>query len=362
MMPSSIITLTKKSCDDGESIECSLQARQRDKMDVNMAYKINDYYDEALPKNEFKLMAPIRRWEKRMGFVTPIRWTSSTIITLFHIVVVLYNLHAITLDGAPLWKTLMFSLFCGGVSGFGVTAGVHRYWTHRSFKAKIPLQIIMMICFSHAGQNNIPNWVRDHRLHHKMSETSADPHDANRGFFFAHMGWLMMKKHPHVIREGNKIYMSDILNDPLIKFHTKYFNVLKYLLCFILPTLIPVFLWGETIKLAVGNTLLRYLLSLHFTWSVNSFAHLWGNKPYDVKIMPTENWKVSLVAMGEGWHNYHHSFPWDYKAAELAYFLNLTTFYIDCFASIGWAYDLKRASPLFIKTVINSRGPKEHNH
>ncbi|XP_046962773.1 acyl-CoA Delta-9 desaturase-like [Vanessa cardui] len=327
-----------------------------------MTYKINDYYDEALPKNEFKLMAPIRRWEKRMGFITPIRWTSSTIITIFHIVVVLYSLHSITLDGAPIWKTVLFSLFCGGISGFGVTAGAHRYWSHRSFKAKIPLQIIMMICFSHAGQNNIPNWVRDHRLHHKMSETSADPHDANRGFFFAHMGWLMMKKHPHVIREGKKIDISDILNDPLVKFHTKYFNFLKFLLCFLLPTLTSIFLWGESVKIAVGSTLIRYLLSLHFTWSVNSFAHLWGNKPYDVKIMPSENWKVSLVAMGEGWHNYHHSFPWDYKAAELAYLLNLTTFYIDCFASIGWAYDLKRASPSYIKAVINSRGPKEYNH
>lgn len=65
------------------------------------------------------------------------------------------------------------------------------------------------------------NWVRDHRVHHKLSETTADPHDARRGFFFAHVGWLMMKKHPHVISEGNKIDMSDVVNDPVVQFHTR---------------------------------------------------------------------------------------------------------------------------------------------
>lgn len=70
-------------------------------------------------------------------------------------------------------------------------------------------------------KNSIYDWVRDHRVHHKYSETDADPHNANRGFFFAHVGWLMQKKHPEVIRRGKTIDMSDITNDPLLRFHTK---------------------------------------------------------------------------------------------------------------------------------------------
>nr|QLI61957.1 desaturase 2 [Streltzoviella insularis] len=83
---------------------------------------------------------------------------------------------------------------------------------------------------------------------------------------------------------------------------------------------------------------------------------MWGNKPYDRHIMPAENWGVSAVAMGEGWHNYHHTFPWDYKAAELAYSINVTTLFLDFFALIGWAYDMKHASPALVRAVIKKRG------
>jgi Fatty-acid desaturase len=63
--------------------------------------------------------------------------------------------------------------------------------------------------------------VRDHRVHHKFSETDADPHNSHRGFFFAHVGWLMQTKHPEVLRNGKMIDMTDILEDPVVAFHQK---------------------------------------------------------------------------------------------------------------------------------------------
>lgn len=82
--------------------------------------------------------------------------------------------------------------------------------------------------------------------------------------------------------------------------------------------------------------------------------------------MPAENPIVSIFAFGEGWHNYHHTFPWDYKAAELPYSLNATTLVIDVFSRIGWAYDMKAASPSLIQAVVNRRGDpncrKMHHH
>lgn len=101
----------------------------------------------------------------------------------------------------------------------------------------------------------------------------------------------------------------------------------------------------------------RYVLSLNFTWSVNSAAHIWGYKPYDKKIKPAENLAVALVAMGEGWHNYHHVFPWDYKAAELGnYSVNVTTMVLDMFAKIGWAYDMKQPSKELVRRVMEKNG------
>lgn len=78
--------------------------------------------------------------------------------------------------------------------------------------------------------------------------------------------------------------------------------------------------------------------------------------------MPVENWGVSLVSLGEGWHNYHHTFPWDYKAAELGYKLNVATMFLDLCARIGWAYDMKQASPTLIETVARNKGDREHQY
>lgn len=117
-------------------------------------------------------------------------------------------------------------------------------------------------------------------------------------------------------------------------------------------------LWNESFYNSfIAHCVIRYVFSLNFTWLVNSAAHIWGSHPFDKRINPAENAIVSFCAMGEGWHNYHHVFPWDYKAAELgAYGLNLTTFWIDLFAKIGWAYDLKEPSKELVRKTIGKYG------
>ncbi|KAI8434530.1 hypothetical protein MSG28_012530 [Choristoneura fumiferana] len=239
----------------------------------------------------------LRAWEKKMGFQTQLIWKNIIIISLIHIVSFVWSGYNLVIGYYPKWQSIVFTFVVGTVAGFGVTAGVHRYWCHHSYKATLPLQWILLICYSAAGQNTIYEWVRDHRIHHK------------------------------------------------------YFNVCKLTFCFVLPTLVPPLAWGESWDNAIlSQMLMRYVISLNFTWAVNSFAHLWGNKPYNPDIMPTENWGVSLVAMGEGWHNYHHTFPWDYRAAELSYSLNITTLLLDGFAKLGWAHHLKEASPQLVQT------------
>ena len=79
---------------------------------------------------------------------------------------------------------------------FGITGGAHRLWAHRSYKASFAFRAITLLCNSIANQGTVYHWARDHRTHHFHSETCANPHDAGRGFFFAHMGWLFLKKDP----------------------------------------------------------------------------------------------------------------------------------------------------------------------
>ncbi|KAJ8674810.1 hypothetical protein QAD02_010596 [Eretmocerus hayati] len=253
--------------------------------------------------------------------------------------------------------TWIFNIAFIFVSGIGVTAGAHRLWAHRSYSAKLPLRIWLALCFLMTGQTHMHKWIRDHRTHHKFTETKADPHDSTRGFFFSHVGWLMMKRHPAVIKYGKKIDMSDIEADPVIQYFDKWYELKMTLMCFIIPTLIPVYFWDEKLDIAFWAVMLRYVSVLNFIFSVNSWAHFAGNKPYNKSFRARENPIVSFFSLGEGWHNYHHAFPWDYKTSEFGgYGLNLTTGFIELMALLGLAYDLKTPSKQVIHKVTLNKG------
>ncbi len=116
-------------------------------------------------------------------------------------------------------------------------------------------------------------------------------------------------------------------------------------MCFIVPTVVPWYFWGESLWNAYFVcSLLRYVLTLNATWLVNSAAHIWGNRPYDKSINPAENRGVALGALGEGFHNYHHVFPHDYGTSEYGWHLNITTWFIDVMAFLGQASDRRKIS------------------
>lgn len=259
-------------------------------------------------------------------------------------------------------STVLMAFILGMFGAFGITAGAHRLWSHRSYKAKWPLRLILMISQTLAFQNSIYEWVRDHRVHHKFTDTDADPHNAKRGFFFSHIGWLMMKKHPDVREKGKTVDMTDLDSDPIVMFQKKYYAVLMPVFCFVVPTFMAYNYLDETFSNSwYIVAIFRYVLSLNGTWLVNSAAHIWGTKPYDRKISPTNSTFVAIAAVGEGWHNYHHVFPWDYKTSELGkYSTNFTTAVIDFFAKLGWAYDMKSVSDDMIKKRVLRTGDGTH--
>lgn len=128
-------------------------------------------------------------------------------------------------------------------------------------------------------------------------------------------------------------------------------------ICFVLPILAPVIFWDETLFNSYHLTIMRVVINFHIFFLINSAAHMWGNKPYDQFIMSTESNTVSLATLGEGYHNYHHVFPWDYRCTEIGNSLfNYTRVFIDFFAWIGWAYDLKVASKEIVKKRAERTG------
>lgn len=181
-----------------------------------------------------------------------------------------------------MWPEFHLAAVLHVVSGLGISAGAHRLWTHRCFKATWQLRVLLMLINTMAFQDCVIHWARDHRVHHKYSETDADPHNATRGFFFSHIGWLLCRKHPAVKAAGAKMDISDLQADPILRFQKKYYMILMPLMCFFLPALIPYFGWGETFKNSwFAAAVFRYVFGLNVTWLINSAAHKWGGKPYD---------------------------------------------------------------------------------
>ena len=124
-------------------------------------------------------------------------------------------------------------------------------------KASLGLKIILMVFFTMALQESIFKWCRDHRLHHKYSDTESDPHNGSRGFFFSHMGWLMVKKNKTLLEKGKLIYLNDLLNDPVVAFNHKYYMLLALLFWAIIPISVPVLLWQESLWVAMTMNVLR---------------------------------------------------------------------------------------------------------
>ncbi|XP_061382401.1 acyl-CoA Delta-9 desaturase-like [Danaus plexippus] len=316
-------------------------------------------HDPTHQKNigELSQLDPPRQ---RRDYEWQIVWRNVLAFVYLHMAT-LYGIYLI-LIGKTKILTLIFAVTISAMSAMGVTAGAHRLWAHRAYKARWPLRIFLAVMQTMAFQNHIYEWVRDHRVHHKFTETDADPHNAKRGFFFSHMGWLMVRKHKAVFEKGASVDMSDLEKDPIVMFQKKTYLVLMPLLCFVVPAWLPVVLWNENpwVSWYVAS-MLRYTISLHFTWLVNSAAHIWGNRPYDQYIGATDNKAVAICAFGEGWHNYHHVFPWDYKAAELGnYSTNLSTALIDFAAKYGLAYDLKTVSIEMIRKRVSRTGDGSH--
>lgn len=244
-------------------------------------------------------------------------------------------------------ETLLWAWFMWPLSGIGIIVGVHRLWAHRSFQASLPLRVVLMLMQSMSNEGTIFHWSRDHRVHHKYSETEADPHNATRGFFFAHMGWLLVKKRPEVVKAGRDIDLGDLLEDPVVMFQKKLDPYISLYMCFVWPAQVANYFWGEPFWNAfLVAGCLRYVVVLHFTWLVNSAAHLYGDHPYDTASYPAENPVVSFCSGGEGWHNWHHKYPYDYAASEfggLAQY-NAGKYFIDAMCMLGLASGRKRAT------------------
>ena len=137
-------------------------------------------------------------------------------------------------------ETLIFSIFYYFVTGMGITAGYHRLWAHRSYNASVFLQYYLAITAAGSVQGSIKWWCRGHRAHHRFTDTDLDPYNAHKGFFYSHVGWIMLKPRRRVFAD-----VSDLTKSAVVRWQHKYFIPLLLLVSFAIPTLIPWYFWND---------------------------------------------------------------------------------------------------------------------
>ncbi|KII86799.1 hypothetical protein PLICRDRAFT_665329 [Plicaturopsis crispa FD-325 SS-3] len=235
------------------------------------------------------------------------------------------------------WQTALFSVFYYYLTGLGITAGYHRLWAHRSYNASKPLQYFLAIAGAGAVEGSIKWWSRGHRAHHRYTDTELDPYNAQRGFAYSHMGWLLVKPR----RRPGLADVSDLSKSAVVRWQHKYFIPLILAVGFVLPTAVPGLLWGDYAGGYVYAAVLRLVFVHHSTFCVNSLAHWLGETPFDDKHSPRDHLITALVTIGEGYHNFHHQFPMDYRNAIRWYQYDPTKWFIWAAQKVGLASNLK---------------------
>jgi stearoyl-CoA desaturase (Delta-9 desaturase) len=265
-------------------------------------------------------------WYKELQWISVLALTLVPAITIYGVL------------NVPLQtKTFAFAVFYYFVTGLGITAGYHRLWAHRSYNASLPLQYALALAGSGAVEGSIKWWSRGHRAHHRYTDTDLDPYNAHHGFWWAHVGWMMVKPR----RKPGVADISDLSKNPVVRWQHKYYVYLIIIMGFVVPTVIPGLLWGDYKGGYFFAGAARLLFVHHSTFCVNSLAHWLGETPFDDKHTPRDHMVTAFVTIGEGYHNFHHQFPMDYRNAIKWYQYDPTKWFIYVCSAFGLASHLK---------------------
>ena len=189
-----------------------------------------------------------------------------------------------------------------------------------------------------AIEGSIRWWARDHRAHHRYTDTDKDPYSVRKGLMYSHIGWLVMRQNP---KRLGRTDISDLNEDPVVIFQHRHFLKIVLFMGLIFPTLVAGLGWGDWFGGFVYAGVLRIFFVQQATFCVNSLAHWLGDQPFDDRNSPRDHVLTALVTLGEGYHNFHHEFPSDYRNAIEWHQYDPTKWTIRAAKWLGLAYDLK---------------------
>jgi len=242
------------------------------------------------------------------------------------------------LHGYGLTEWLAFVAFAFA-SGLSITAGYHRLWSHKTYKASPPVRFIFALGGALALQNSALHWSSDHRVHHKhVDNNDKDPYSAKMGFWYSHIGWMLREYQAQRYHDYKNV--RDLQNDKIVMWQHKHYLALVVLMNIALPAFLG-WLNGDILGMLLMAGLLRLVVVHHCTFFINSLAHVWGSQPYTDKNTARDNGVIALLTYGEGYHNFHHIFENDYRNGIKWWQYDPTKWLINMLNLLGLAKDLR---------------------
>jgi stearoyl-CoA desaturase (delta-9 desaturase) len=270
---------------------------------------------------------------------TPLNWSVTTVFGLtFIAAITVVPWYGIT-HGFSNWAWIFFAVFLM-LNGIGIGSGYHRLWSHRTYEAHPALRWFLALVGGMALQNSILVWCARHRVHHRdVDDNDKDPYSIGRGFWFAHIGWMLRD-----YASGRIDYslVRDLQNDPVAAWQHRWYWSLAWTTNAALPLLLG-WMVGDVIGVFLLAGVLRLVISHHVTFFINSLAHMWGSQPYTDENSARDNHFLALITYGEGYHNFHHMFQSDYRNGIRWWHLDINKWFISTCALLGLAKNRKRA-------------------
>ncbi|MDB6168587.1 MAG: Stearoyl-CoA 9-desaturase [Verrucomicrobia bacterium] len=227
-------------------------------------------------------------------------------------------------------------------TGLSITLGYHRLFAHKAFEARWPIRLLTLLFGAATFENSALAWVSDHRRHHKNVDSDDDPYDITKGFWHAHIGWILFRLDPEPPWDN----VADLRKDRLVMLQEKYYVRTAITVGFLLPALLG-FLHAGWIG-ALGGFLIagvaRVVAVQHMTFFINSLCHTVGRQPYSDQCSARDSALMAVFTFGEGYHNYHHEFQHDYRNGVKWWQWDPTKWSIWILSKLGLVKGLRRVS------------------
>jgi stearoyl-CoA desaturase (delta-9 desaturase) len=284
-----------------------------------------------------------------------IDWVNTLFLTLSPIAAVILSWMFFKASGFVVSQIVLAVIFYFA-TGLSITAGYHRMLSHRAYSSNNIVKFLLLVFGAAAFQNSALKWSADHRIHHRHVDGDKDPYNIKKGFFYAHIGWIFFKE-----KDASPQFPKDLMNDKLVMWQHNNYLAIAVVVGFIIPTIIGYFLGSALGGFALAG-IGRVVLVHHCTFFINSLAHMVGTRPYTEENTARDSAIIALFSYGEGYHNYHHIFPTDYRNGIRWYHFDPTKWLISTLALFGFAYDLKKVpEKLIIQAKLETKNKKLAN-